>query len=352
MATELIVYNNNSTNEPSVTVHSLRGVDDIVDRMIRLTRSTMFSDKGFEVGIKQLLTSHGYNRYTDPATLFKFIFNYVHDNIAYVLDPAGSAEYLKNARQTLSDGFGDCDDFSVLFASILGIIGFEKVSFVLGRYSATEEGFSHVYTVCYADGERYVFDPCIENGEFNDERKAVLTKEFPVFAYNPQTDSVIGTIKAMFSTFSDLSKQAVKSAPELTRFAPLGLGFLARSAFNVGVTTLSGLAEAPHQTYAELASAVSRQLDTLLRQLKAGQITIERAKSSALKSMSRIDSVKDEQADTLLPPLRLKLNAILNFENSALADGTSVINFDKATAVRTGAVVVGAGLLFLLARDK
>lgn len=69
------------------------------------------------------------------------IHAWVKDKIRYVRDISG-VETLQTAEYTLANGFGDCDDQSVLLASLLESIGqhtrFVAVSFSPGL-------FSHVY---------------------------------------------------------------------------------------------------------------------------------------------------------------------------------------------------------------
>lgn len=66
---------------------------------------------------------------------------WVRDNIRYVMDP-DEVETVQTPEFTLENGVGDCDDKSVLLASLLGAIGhpsrFIAVAFEPGA-------FSHVY---------------------------------------------------------------------------------------------------------------------------------------------------------------------------------------------------------------
>ena len=52
----------------------------------------------------------------------KAIFYFVRDNFEYVSDPT-AYEYVKTAKESLVSGGGDCDDSSVLAASLLDAIG-------------------------------------------------------------------------------------------------------------------------------------------------------------------------------------------------------------------------------------
>jgi hypothetical protein len=54
------------------------------------------------------------------------IYEWVRDNISYVADPLDS-EYIQLPEETLNNGGGDCDDQSVLLASMLMCIGFKCV---------------------------------------------------------------------------------------------------------------------------------------------------------------------------------------------------------------------------------
>ena len=69
----------------------------------------------------------------------KALFYFVRDNFEYVSDPT-AYEYVKIARQSLVSGGGDCDDASVLLASLLDAVGIKaRFVFVPG----------HVYVQAY-----------------------------------------------------------------------------------------------------------------------------------------------------------------------------------------------------------
>lgn len=57
---------------------------------------------------------------------------------------------------------GDCDDVSVLFATILKVLGY-MVRFVAIRYGDSQD-FEHVFVEAYDDGQWRVFDPTVETG--------------------------------------------------------------------------------------------------------------------------------------------------------------------------------------------
>jgi len=69
----------------------------------------------------------------------KAIYSFVKDNFDYVRDPA-SYEYVKTPLESLNNLGGDCDDASVLLASLLGSIGVKTRLVFIPR---------HVYVEAY-----------------------------------------------------------------------------------------------------------------------------------------------------------------------------------------------------------
>lgn len=55
----------------------------------------------------------------------KFIFNNIIKKMVYASDPRASADYVQFPRETLDLKGGDCDDFSVLYSSLLESIGIQ-----------------------------------------------------------------------------------------------------------------------------------------------------------------------------------------------------------------------------------
>ena len=78
------------------------------------------------------------------------IFVWVRDHIAYINDPVG--DYFQPSAKTLEVGAGDCDDQSILLASMLGSIGFGPVLVILPE---------HVYVELQMNGKQLPIDPTI-----------------------------------------------------------------------------------------------------------------------------------------------------------------------------------------------
>lgn len=78
------------------------------------------------------------------------IFNFVRGNIRYALDP-NDCETIQGAATTLSLGYGDCDDFAVLLATLCECAGHPCCFTALGFGPAVE--YTHVITLASGAGE-------------------------------------------------------------------------------------------------------------------------------------------------------------------------------------------------------
>lgn len=83
------------------------------------------------------------------------IFNFVRDHIRYVKDVVG-VETLALPTITLATRMGDCDDQSVLLASLLESIGY-PTQFVIAGYSQPGV-YEHVYVRVLCNGEAIGMD--------------------------------------------------------------------------------------------------------------------------------------------------------------------------------------------------
>lgn len=77
-------------------------------------------------------------------------FYYVRNNIRYALDP-NDLEVIQAPAQTLQLGYGDCDDMSILLATLLESIGHLCAFMALGFGELGE--YSHVIVICSGAGE-------------------------------------------------------------------------------------------------------------------------------------------------------------------------------------------------------
>lgn len=91
------------------------------------------------------------------------IYQYVRDSIRYVRDVNG-VETLATPLITMTTRQGDCDDKSVLFATLAEAIGF-PTRFVVGAFASPESGFDHVWSEVLVDDE-WVAADCTEEEHF------------------------------------------------------------------------------------------------------------------------------------------------------------------------------------------
>lgn len=85
----------------------------------------------------------------DDAHQARALFEWVRDSVRYVRD-VHEVETLALPRITLARRAGDCDDQTVLLASMLEAVGI-PTRFVMGAYNS--EQFEHVYLQCFVAGE-------------------------------------------------------------------------------------------------------------------------------------------------------------------------------------------------------
>jgi len=92
----------------------------------------------------------------NPNAVAWAVWEWVRSQIQYVLDPAG-VEMIQSPDVTLRRGYGDCDDLSILAASLLSAVG---VDAGFRAVAQVEEGeFDHVYVI-YWTGDRWAeMDP-------------------------------------------------------------------------------------------------------------------------------------------------------------------------------------------------
>ena len=130
-----------------------RGTLDTLKAMRALTRNGKSS-----LPVRQLAASlvNG-ARQKDYAKELQIIHGYVRDRIRYVRDIRG-VETLQIPEKTLEFGFGDCDDKSVLVASMLESIG-HPTRFVAMGFRGGE--FQHVYVVTRL-GNKWIGVECTE----------------------------------------------------------------------------------------------------------------------------------------------------------------------------------------------
>lgn len=339
MTTGLVTYQNEKPTFDLVR-DGIRGNLDVVYRMIDIVRNTDVLDKGFEDFVKGLEVDNNLDSYSDTETTFEFWFNFVKDNVKYIRDIGGKIESLKDARTTIQDRFGDCDDISILNASILSVLGYEPV-FVIAKYPDTES-YQHVYCVCYVDGVRYVFDQVIPDGNFNDEVQDMQIKEFPVFESNSKTDGVEAIARNAKYGWLETQSNLKSALPLLSSFLPFG--FITHTALK---GLFSGLNDS--QSLSEFSSDISGKLTDVAIKLQNGLIPHDTASSQAHSIYAQLYSYSGDKQSEEFKALDKILTNKVNYIDNYTDYGTvpvSTTNVNLQSYLIYGAV--GLGIYFLL----
>lgn len=97
----------------------------------------------------------------DYACEVTAIWNFGVLNVRYTQDQDGEDTYVA-VRGTLEAGAGDCDDFTILFASLLKGIGFENV--VARVVSVRGDTWDHIYPLVQLPDGRWIAMDATEHG--------------------------------------------------------------------------------------------------------------------------------------------------------------------------------------------
>ena len=158
-----------SVDIPIITYETYR--DSPVNRMPQSVnndamRSFVTSDEKVIEEFADKLSSFAKIEGYDSITTANFILRFVQKNIVYKSDEVSKkeVEYWRFPVETLVDKQGDCEDTSVLFASIMGALGYDTVLL----YYILEEDIGHLAVgihldgnpgeyVVYTDGKKYFY---------------------------------------------------------------------------------------------------------------------------------------------------------------------------------------------------
>jgi hypothetical protein len=347
MSSNLLAYsNNNEKPQQTIIRDGIAGNYDIVYQMVRLVRETVLYNKAFQDLINKEFIKENVGYYDSDNAKMKAVFEYVTRNVAYSSDVAGKVESIKSAPVTLSDGYGDCDDLAILYASILGVLGYEP-KFVLASYSPDEQQFSHIYTEVTVTpkggwkGEypRFVFDNAINPPSFNREVTPYKTSVIDVLNSN-ETDSFTGIIKQIGLAFNQFYKHSLDVIPTLAGFTPIGA--LAYTALATGASVASsGLDKS--LSLNELGSRIHRQLDSIIEALHKSQIAGDYAVVSAIQIASQLAgyqvSTRYEQKQYLIISKSIKQK--LQFIKDYIKNNNYNVTLNHSGMVLAGGAVIG-----------
>lgn len=356
MSTQLVTYSDNNRASFGVVRDGVAGNYDIALKMIDVIRNSVAMDKGLEdfvkgAGKEHLFGVKGYTSYMPIEDVFERIYNFVHDNIKYAQDLAGKIESIKSARQTLSDGYGDCDDQTILTATILAILGFEP-KIVLAGYGKNKS-FQHIYSVVDHNGKRYVFDTILKDGKLNDEVKASFKDEIGVFDYLPALDGVAGLFFQLKSAARSLKRDAHIAMPTLLGMLPTGFGYVANTLLHTGIGLVAD-GSLEQRSVNELGTEINAELDSLIQQLYDKSIALDYAKILARQAGMRLGMVEptDKNYSIVYESVKRKVDFINNFDNVARTKEINTIYLDGRLMLVVGATIVSAGVYYFIKRSQ
>ena len=357
MPLDLVEYRSNDPKPKFGLVRDgVAGNVDVVLRMVDIVKNEVILDKGFEDFVKQTTAAAGLDSFSDPKDIFEFWYNYLKngndnfDGVAYIADVQGNIESIKSARRTIEDGYGDCDDQAILIATILAVLGYSPC-FVIARYPDSET-FSHVYTVNYENGKRYVFDLTIPNGKLNDEIKNAVTDEFCIFDNTSLINGAEAALRNIKYLGLETQSNIKKSIPLLAGLLPLG--FIGHSLANAAL--FSGI-EDKRLSFNSYASDVSGRLTDIIIKLQNGLLTRDQALTLARKEFSTlytypetnisVTDKKNPAVQTILSRLQKRIDYIENY--GAVEVSTDLITSNSSLIKY---VLLGGAVLFLLSKTK
>lgn len=359
MSTKLHTPNERGGTDFLIVRDGVAGNYDVIYEMIRVIRRAVENDKGLEVYAKDILISRQLDSYSEPITICNAVMEqlkpeydgqgFLSSGVAYISDKGGRIEDIKSPRQTLSDGFGDCDDQTILVAALLGCVGFEDVRIAMTRYAPDDPSFTHVYAVAYKDGKRFAMDTTIPDPRVNREVKPYEIKEIGVFDEVDGLDGVSGFYNNTRYHSRKFAKAALEALPNVAEVVPLG--FVIGNALATGGDLLNRSQGADQLSYVAAVSKINRELDGIIRRLMQSQIALDTAKSRAANLAVQLTMIPNAPADrraknVVHESVRTKFDFINNFQAYADANGIAVVNLDSRAMMIAGiAFVAGAGYL-------
>lgn len=323
---------------------------EIVSEMIRVIRNSVDYDLALKHLASDLLLNKNLDSYSPAIDQLNALFVFVTTNVKYIEDQAGLIESIKSARVTIADGYGDCDDFTNLVASLVGCVGFEDVRIAMARYFDTDASFSHVYPVVYlSDGTRIPMDATLPNAQIGQEVQALEIKEIPIFGNVQGLDGLSGVFNSLKYHGKKVSKDLVNVMPIAADFLPLG--FMSGRALATGAQLISQSAGTELSLNAT-ASKINQQLDNVIVKLIRSQMALDMAESYAAQLASQLSTVKNgrdnaEVYKTCKESITTRLNFINNFETFAKANNIPVVKLNPSAMLITGVAGAGVGVYVL-----
>jgi hypothetical protein len=156
-----------------------------VDVMIKLARNAAKNPKVQQLARKIVENIKSHNFLEECQVLGAW----VQKNVRYVRDPRGleqltTPEVLVDRLKKGEKLFGDCDDMSLLLASLILCVG-ARPYFAIVKYYSRWGAFNHIYLVVYERNgknpiKRLSLDPILKTKPIGFEVKSLYREEIPV----------------------------------------------------------------------------------------------------------------------------------------------------------------------------
>jgi transglutaminase-like putative cysteine protease len=136
-------------------------VDVTVREMIRICRGEVWSPK-----VRWLLHHVSLPHYSKRETAAK-LTDFIRSKFPFELDPEDvelirTPSYYARTYREGKPASGDCDDFALLLATLLGSLGVDALGFVvMARHPGPREPFGHVFVAARIAGHDGYYDPSV-----------------------------------------------------------------------------------------------------------------------------------------------------------------------------------------------
>lgn len=270
------------------------GSMDVVNECIKLITDINYFDNEFhrfavdEIYLKNNLTS-----YSPLETRLQAVYSYVRNKVAYVSDIKG-IEAIKDARAALSDGFGDCDDMTILVATLLGVLGVAPTLCIVKilKQKEGENGkitnykpndFNHIYCVHRTGDKVYILDTVLKTDVFNQKADNVLEEKY-IDVYPNGLQNVAGV--------TDIVSKIGRTASYLGRAAFPVIGYLPIPfAGNLSQYIGKNFFNLTDDSLSSIVSKINANLDSLIHQVKKNRVLKSQAIAQGEKIVKQFDEL-------------------------------------------------------------
>lgn len=199
------------------TLHTMRA---IIRRDLGLDGYTQDHElRRFAARVVQNYGGGGYNW----QARVRAIWIYVKRQFDYIPDPSGGNENLADARETIRDGWGDCDDLTILLCTLLGMVGV-STSLRMSRYRKGIDGFEHVYAVAHVPNGDLKLDVARADARIGLEAKFKEAFTLPVIEVSEQLRGVLDFLQGGAAIGGSVAQGGVQSG--IATGAAIGLNFV------------------------------------------------------------------------------------------------------------------------------